>query len=170
MVWTAQDWGTFFGSLTALLGTVGALLYTYCRTRIRGPEFKLLDLLIDSITENKAGQSTNNPEKHIGLSIKLKAFNMGDRKGYMKITDYSLNLDNSHDCKRKKQIWEIDLDPYHKTDQRYNFIIPLKLRNWKKGYLTLEGYYFDKKGKPHQYKAFFEGPNKEKEVWKPLSP
>ncbi len=177
MVWTAQDWGVIIGPLTALFGTLGALLYTYYRTKIRGPEFKLLDIFIDSITEIKAGQSSDNPEKYIVLSILLKAFNIGDKKGYMKINDVSLNLDNSYDCKREKKdnkrenkIWEIALDSDTFRLKRFNFIIPLKLRNWKKGSLALKGYYFDKKGNPHQYKALFEGPNKEKEVWKPLTP
>ncbi len=55
MAWTAQDWGVIIGPLTALLGTIGALLFTYYRTKSRGPEFKILDIFIDSITEIKAG-------------------------------------------------------------------------------------------------------------------
>ncbi len=95
----------------------------------------------------------------------------------MKINDISLNLDNSYDCKREKKdykrekkIWEIALDSDTFELKRFNFVIPLKLRNWKKGRFTLEGYYFDHKGNQHQYREDFEGQNKEKDVWKPLSP
>ena len=167
MVWTAQDWGTFFGSLTALLGTVGALLFTYYRTKSRGPEFVIIDLRISNYDEVTPERNKELKEPHMAHLIYFTLLNTGDRIGILKLNSNELFLnDTQNPFKDPEPYWTIPLLIDGNTNHAYNYYIPLDCKDWTEGRLVLKGYYYDHKGYYNKFEKEFKGKNQLNSIWK----
>ena len=166
MVWTAQDWGVIIGPLTALLGTVGALLFTYYRTRSRGPEFVIIDLRISNYDEVTPERMETLKEPHMLHRIFFTLLNTGDRIGILKLNSNELFLDNTQKTfKDPETDWTIPLTIEGHTNHAYNYFVPLDCKDWTWGRLVLKGYYYDHKGNYNKFEKEFKGINKLNSIW-----
>ncbi len=166
MVWTAQDWGVIIGPITALLGTVGALLFTYYRTKSRGPEFVIIDLKITDYDEVTPERNEKLKEPHMLHRIYFTLLNTGDRRGILTLKTNELFLDNTQKTFKDLQpYWTISLLIDGNTNHAYNYFIPLDCKDWAVGRLVLKGYYYDHKGYYNRFEKEFKGINKLNSRW-----
>ena len=133
------------GTLLALLN----FIYTWWKTRVRGPDFRINQIWGIATNPTKAGKQTQ-----CYFSLYYERWNYGDRPA---IFHYEIKVEVLVGDKpfSNTTYEEITLEPQRGEKKQLGLNLPEGSINWSKGIVTFTCDYFNHKGKPRTYQESF---------------
>ena len=150
----------------AAVGTIGNLLFTYLKTKVKGPKFVLVNTRITTYRKLEH-ESSDEYKDHFLCSFNVKIMNIGDRTGILFLNSNKLIIDK---CKEPfeypEKEWDAPIIADGNSSNTYAYYIPSKYQAWSEGKLILKGYFYDHEGLYNTYGATFRGKKETYDIWK----